>query len=136
MFRSKMAIWPEWEFFQKSHLYNSHVHIGPFHCAKYQKILERIKGDEDKPFLGPKWPVSPERFFQKIDEWNLSRSFMSTCIYSRLFTCKKSESDVHPLMRYCHIKNTEIWFARGIFGHNLKTRFFPRVEFSQSAKGS
>ena len=43
-------------------------------------------------------------------------------------------SDINLFMKYWRLKNTEILFAKS-FGHNLRTRFFPDMQFSQNIEG-
>ena len=67
----------------------------------------------------------------------LRKSISKPCrVHSCLSTCKKSELGANPLIRYCQLKNTEIWLIESIFCYLLKTRFFPHMRFLQNAKGS
>ena len=52
--------------------------------------------------------------------------------HSSLSTCQKSKLDIHLLMIYWQLKNTEIPLAKNIFGCNLRARFFPSMQFSQN----
>ena len=63
-------------FFFENYWYYSHLHINPFHWAKFLKILPRSY--EDVQFLSPEWPISPnENFFRKpVYEPCLFLSFM------------------------------------------------------------
>ena len=56
----KWPICPEQNFFGTNHYYYFHLPIGPFHCAKFKKFLQRIQNYEDAPFLGPKWSICPQ----------------------------------------------------------------------------
>ena len=59
--------------------------------------------------LGPKWSICPnENSFRK--PVNKSCSF-----HSCLSTCQKSKSDIHLLMKYWRLKNTEISMAERHF---------------------
>ena len=63
----KEPICPEQNFIGINHYYYCHLPIGPFHCAKFKKFLQRIQNYEDAPFLGPKWSIcSKQIFFCKI----------------------------------------------------------------------
>ena len=66
----KWPICPEQNFFGTNHYYYFHLPTGPFHCAKFTKILaaflQRIQSYEDAPFLGPKWSICPKFFFGKL----------------------------------------------------------------------
>ena len=61
--------WPichEQNFFGTNHYYYFHLPIGPFHCAKFKKILT-ADPEFDVPFLGPKLSICPKQiFFWKI----------------------------------------------------------------------
>ena len=62
----KWPICPEQNFFGTNHYYYFHLPIGPFHCAKFKKILT-ADPEFDVPFLGPKSSICPEQiFFWKI----------------------------------------------------------------------
>ena len=109
-------------FFFENYWYHSHVN---FHCVKSWKNSSggsRVMRMHN--FLGPKWPISPnENFFRKpVNE----PCFFHSC----LSTCQKSKSDINLLVKYWQLKNTEISLAV-IFGYNLRTRFFPSMQFSQ-----
>ena len=45
---------------------------------------------------------------------------------------KKLNSDVNPLIKYWWLKKA---LADTIFGHNLRTRFFPGMQFLENIKG-
>ena len=59
----KEPICPEQNFIGINHYYYCHLPIGPFHCAKFKKFLQRIQNYEDAPFLGPKWSICPKQIF-------------------------------------------------------------------------
>ena len=62
----KWPICPEQNFFGTNHYYYFHLPIGPFHCAKFKKILT-ADPEFDVPFLGPKLSICPKQiFFWKI----------------------------------------------------------------------
>ena len=50
------------KFFLKKQ-YNFHVHISPFHSAKFLEFFELIQSYQGVLTLGPKWPICPEQFF-------------------------------------------------------------------------
>ena len=54
--------------------------------------------------------------------------------HSCLPTFEKSKSDADSLMKYWRLKKAEISLANSIFGHNLRTWFFPGMRFLQNAK--
>ena len=95
-------------------LYHLDLPIGPFHCAKFLKNLT----------VDPELRGSAIHFSEKTV--NRPYSF-----HSRLSTCHKS-------VRYWSVneiylsKNTEISLAKSHFGFNLRTRFFPSMQFSQN----
>ena len=131
IFRPKMAHLP-YVRFQKNHWYNFHVPLGYFHCAKLKKKypLSQFKVMRMCYFWAQNGPFAQKgKFFRKP----ISKT---GCNHSCLSTCKKSESDVYPWTRYGRLKKTKIWLAKSIFGHNLRTRFFPHMWFLQNAKGS
>ena len=97
-----------------------------FTGQNFKKFLQRIKSYEDAQFLSPKWPISPnENFFRKSGN---QLCFFHSC----LSTCQKSKSDINLLVKYWRLKNTEIHWPRAIFGYNLRTRFFPSMQFLQN----
>ena len=104
IFGHKMTHLPQIKFFsEKPFIWFPYISC-PLSWSKIsKKSLGRIQSYEDAPFLGPKWPVCPERefFFRKL----ISKTCFS---YSRKSTCRKSESDVNALVRYWRLKNTEI----------------------------
>ena len=91
-------------------------------CKIFKNFWQWTKSYEDAPFLGPKMEAHlPKRkFFQKI--WFLS--FMS------IYTPKVN-------VRYQSINEilTIKEWLRAIFGHNLRTWFFPGMYFSQNVEG-
>ena len=95
-------------------------------CKISKKFFQRIQSYEDAQFSSPKWPVSPnENFFRKpVDE----PCFFHSC----LSTSQKSQSNINLLLVYWQLKNTEIHWSRVIFGYKSRTRFFPRMQFSQN----
>ena len=125
-------------FFGTNHNYYFHLPIGPFHAAKFTKILtadpelwgcaifgpkiihlppqnnlENYSYHSHRPFivqnLGPKWPIFPnENFFRKPVN---EPCFFHSC----LSTCQKSKSDINLLVKYWRLKNTEISLAKSHF---------------------
>ena len=78
-------------------------------CKILKKFSQRIQSYEDVSVLGPKQPICPnENFFRK--PVNKPCSF-----HSSLSTCQKSKSDIHLLMKYWRLKNTEISLAKNHF---------------------
>ena len=77
-------------------------------------------------FLGPKWPIGPNKnFFRK------SVNKPCSC-HSWLSTFQKSKSDINLLMKYWQLKTTEISLAESHFWpYNLRTRLFLSMQFSQ-----
>ena len=56
----------------------------------------------------------------------------STCSsHGALSLCTKSGWYLIRFWRYLNFKNPAIWLAESIFEHNLRTRFFPDMRFSQ-----
>ena len=111
-FGSKMVHLPQTFFFSlENYLYNSHLPISPFHCAKiFKNFFQWIQSCEDAQFLGTKWFISPNEIF-------FTKSVNKPCFFhSCLSTCQKSKSDIHLLMKYWPlIKNTEISLAESHF---------------------
>ena len=56
-------------------------------------------------------------------------------LHSCQSTFKKSKSDVNPLMQYLLLKKTKAYLAASIFDHNLRTIFFPHMQFLHNVKG-
>ena len=94
------------------------------------KSLEWIQSYEDGPFLDPKWPAYPERFFfQKTHQYTLLRSFMSIYMHNIRVRC-------HSINEILIIKEKWNSTDQEQFCHNLRTRFFPHMQFLKNAKGS
>ena len=71
-------------------------------CKIFKKLFEQIQSHEDVPFLGPKWPICPNKnFFGKPVHRPCS-------FHSCLSACQKSKSDINLLIKYWWLKNTEI----------------------------
>ena len=67
IFGTKTAHLSWTKFFGENHCYYFHLSVGPFHCAKFKKKLQRIQNYDDAPFLSPKWSICPlKKFFSKI----------------------------------------------------------------------
>ena len=105
--------WPiccEQNFFGTNHYYYLHQPIGPFHCAKFKKILTADPELWGCTIFGPKMVHFPkwEFFFRKpVNE----PCFFHSC----LSTCQKSKSDINLLVKYWRLKNTEISLAKSHF---------------------
>ena len=55
---------PQMKFFLKKQLLKfSCTHSPLSFCKILKQFLEPIQSYEDKPFLGPKWPICPEQIF-------------------------------------------------------------------------
>ena len=52
--------------------------------------------------------------------------------HSCLSTCQKLKSDINLLLKYCQLKNIKSHWPGAIFGYDLRTRFFPNMQFSQN----
>ena len=59
----KWSICPEQKLFGKNHCYYFHLHIGPFHCAKFKKILTADPELWQCTIFGPKMVHLPPFFF-------------------------------------------------------------------------
>ena len=113
-----------WIFFEKTLIYFP-CNSSPLSLGKIsKKSLKLIQSYKDTPFLSPKWVVGVKRFifFSENPLGNLA-AFIHIYLHT-----KKLESAVNPLMRYLRLKNTEIWLAESIFGHNLRIRFFQHMQ--------
>ena len=66
IFGAKMAHLSWTKFFGANHYYYFHLPIGPFHCAKLKRFLQRVQSYEDAPSLGPKWSICTNFFFGKL----------------------------------------------------------------------
>ena len=62
---------------------------------------------------------------------NLLTSLVST-IHAYLHAKNQSQILIYLLMKYWRLKNTEISLAKSVFDYNLRTRFFPSMQFSQN----
>ena len=89
----KWPICPEQNFFGTNHYYYFHLPIGPFHCAKFKKILTADPELRGCAIFGPKMVHLPQMriFFRKpVNE---------LCFfYSCLSACQKSKSDIYLLV--------------------------------------
>ena len=72
----------------------------PFIVQNFKKIL---------PADPELWGCAIFFFFSEKTVHN--SFFFQTC----LSTCQKSKSDIHPLVKYWRLKNTEIWLAQSHF---------------------
>ena len=93
-------------------------------------------GAQNSPFAPNKtlfWKISfsftywPFLFF--------SNSVNKHCsFYSCLSTCQKSKSNMNLLRKHWRLKILKSHWLRAILGYNLRTRFFPSMQFSQNVK--
>ena len=159
IFGPKMAHLSWTIFFGTNHYYYFHLTMGPFHCAKFKKLLvdPELWGPR---VLGPKMVHLPQTnfFFLKIINitliylsapfiaqnfkkilpvdpklrgctiigpkiapisWNenfFTKPVNKPCFFhSCLSTCQKSKSDIHLLLKYWRLKNTEILLTENNF---------------------
>ena len=92
----------------------------------FKKFFQQIQSYEDVQFLDPKRPISPnEIFFRKLV---IEPCFFHSC----QSTSQKSKSDINLLVKYWQLKILKSHWLRAIFGYNLRTRFFPSMQFSQN----
>ena len=121
----KLPICHEQIFFSKKHYF--HLPIIPFHWANFLK--NSSSGSRECAIIGSKMAHFPKWDFffpQKTCWWALFLSFMP--IYM-----PKIKVIQDLLAKYWWLKNTEVSLAeRHFFGYNLKTRFFPSMQFSQN----
>ena len=111
----KWSICPEQKFFGANHCYFFFIYIlALFIVQNLKKFLQWIQNYDDAPFLGPKWPISPnENLFRK--------PVHGPCFfYSGLSTCQKSKSDINLLVESWWLKNTEISMAKSHFCLSLE----------------
>ena len=124
----KQPICPEQNFFGYKPLLLLSSTYGPFHCAKFKRNLTMDPELWRCTIFGPKVVHLPQIIFF------LRKPVNDPCFfYSCLSTCQKSESHINLLVKYWRFKNTEISFAEGHFCLYLRTRFSPRMQFSQDA---
>ena len=121
----KWSICPKQTFFWKTIKTVLIYLLAPFIVENFKKILPSDPELWGSPILGLKMSHSPnENFFRKpVNE----PCFFHSC----LTTCQKSKSDINLLVKYWQLKNTEISLT-AFFGYNLKTRFFPGMQFLQN----
>ena len=126
-----------------------------FMLQNLQKFLQLIQSYEDVPFLDPKSSICLPKIIWKIIHiilidlslckiWaqngpfsqmrifleNLLMSLVSFIhVYLHAKKKKKSKSDINLLVKYWLLKSH---WARAIFGYNLRTRFFPSMQFLQN----
>ena len=85
----KYPIYPRQSFFGTSHYYYFHLSIGPFHCAKFKKILT----------------ADPEL-------WGCATFGLKNPIYMPKI---KSKSDINLLVKYWRLKSIKISMAESHF---------------------
>ena len=110
IFRPKMAHLSWTKFFLVQTIIITFIYLlALFIVQNLKKFFQRIQSYEDAQFLGPKWPISPNKnFFRKpVNE----PCFFHSC----LSTCQKSKSDINLLVKYWRLKNTEISLAESHF---------------------
>ena len=122
----KWCICPK-QMFLENYWYHFYLTISPFHCAKFQKN-----------------PSSGSRVMRMCNFWTYNNPFAQMIIFFRkpvnepcsfhscLSTCQKSKSDISLLLKYWQLKILKSHWLRDIFGYNLRTRFFPSMQFSQN----
>ena len=93
-------------------------------CKISKKSMAQTQSYQDAPLLGQKYPICPKRYF-----------FRNLVAFIIMSSYKKAGLDLNPLTRYWQLTNIEVWLAKSIFGGNLKTIFFPHIQFLQNAKG-
>ena len=106
-------ICPEQNFFGTNHYYYFHLPIGPFHCAKFKKILTMDPELWGCATFGPKMVQLPQKIFWKII--NIIPIYLLAPFIRQNF---KKVLPVDP----------ELW-GRAIFGP--KMAHFPKWEFFQ-----
>ena len=76
----------EQNFFGTNHCYYFHLHIRPFHCAKFKKFLLQIQS-YDAPFLGPKWSICPKQIFfgKLLNLFSSTYQPLSLCTFLKKF---------------------------------------------------
>ena len=110
-------------FFGTNHYHSFHLPIGPFHCTKFEKLLQRIQSYEDAQFLDPKWRICQNKNFSENLLWALFLSFMP------ISTCQKSKSDINLLVKYWRLKITEISLAKRDFWLTWEPDFSQEYSF-------
>ena len=131
IFVPKMVHLLQTKMFWENYWYHSHLAIGPFHCAKFLKnsssgcTVMRMRNfwAQNGPF--PRMTIFFFFFPRKaVNE----PCFFHSCPS----TCQRSMSDFNLLLKYWRLKNTEISLSESLFWLNLRTRFFPSMQFSQN----
>ena len=98
-------------FFGTNHYYYFHLPIGSFHCAKFKKILPADPELWGCTIFGTKMVhFSKWEFFSE----NLPMSLVSF-IHAYLHTKNQSQIDIHLLVKYWRLKNTEISLTESHF---------------------
>ena len=106
--------------------------LAPFIVQNFKKVLKADPKLPERTIVRCKMAHLTQKIF-----FFFRKPISKPCrVHSRLSTSKKSESDVNPLTRCWRLKNTEIWLAESIFGHNLTASFFSHIWFSQNASES
>ena len=118
----------EQNFLGTNHYYYFHLPIGPFHCAKFKKnSYSRSRVMRMHNFWAQNGPFPQMIIFSE----NLLTSLVSI-IHAYLHAKNQSQILIYLLMKYWRLKNTEISLAKSVFDYNLRTRFFPSMQFSQN----
>ena len=90
----KQSICHEQNFFSTNHYYYFHLPSGPFHCAKFKKILSGSTVMRMHHFWAQNGPFPQMRiFFTKLAN---EPCFFHSC----LSTCQKPKSDINLLVKY------------------------------------
>ena len=98
-------------FFKKQLLKFSCTHSPLSFCKILKQFLEPIQSYEDKPFLGQKWPICPEKFF-------LEQTIITFIHLLALFivqNLKKISYSGSWVMRLCHFGAQNGLFASKTF---------------------
>ena len=101
-------------------------------CKIFKKILEPIQSYEDVPFLGPKWPISPEQNFFGTNHYYYFHLPIGPFHCAKF---SKNSSSKSRVMRMCHFWAQNGPFAQiRIFSENLFIGLVPFIHAYLHAK--
>ena len=109
----KWPICPEQNFFGTNHYYYFHLPIGPFHCAKFKKILTADPESWQCTIFGPKMIHKSQFFF-----WKIITIILIYLLAPFIVQNLKNILPVDPVMRMCKsrvMRMCNLWAQNGPF---------------------
>ena len=134
IFGSKMVNLPQTKFFLENYYYHFHLPVSPFHCAKFKKKNSSgsrvLKNVIVNVIFAPKMA-----HFPKWDFFSSENLLISLVFIIHAFLHAKNRSHILKYFTTDDLKILKSHWPRAIFVFNLRTGFFPSMQFSQDVIG-